>query len=220
MRFIDQFQQIHNEFLLVSANSQIKQTFVATHDNFSGIRVSLSNSNLGGNKLYQISILDNAVPIRSEEISESNIGWDMTLRYDFKPIEGSKNRVYTLAISSLNKADIDPAVISVNEESAGLQKTLPVVVQSDLSKKYLQVMYNRKDAYKDGSAFLNEMPLPGDIAFETYYSAGTANVINGALRNIYSNMVHDYMFTVFYLLLIFGLLAVILRHLRRSLLHF
>lgn len=220
MRFIDQFQQIHNDFLLAAPNSQIRQTFLSTHDNLSGIRVSLSNANLGGNKLYQISIMDNAAPVRSEEVSESNIGWDMTLRYDFKPIEGSKNRIYALEISSLDKSDINPAVIWVNERNAGLRETLPAVPESDLSKKYLQVMYNRKDEYKAGSAFLNEKPLSGDIAFETYYSAGTTNAINGAFRKIYSNMRQDYMFTAFYLLLIFGLLAVIWRSLRRSLLHF
>lgn len=219
MRFLDQFQISNTDLLLVGPENAVKQSFIAGKNNLSGIRVGLSNATLGGKKAYQISLSDSSGIIRSQDISESNIGWKVSFRYDFPPIGDSNNKSYTLIINPLYQDASEKYLLDVNKERSHIAEMTSLtgeekrILQSEYDKKYINVLYNKIDAYKAGSAYLNNIPLSGDIEFETYYSAPASSAVTNIYHNIFTNLFSDPGFLIFYVVLLIGLLIGIYRNL-------
>lgn len=215
MRFLDQFQQINNTKLLVGPKDSVSQTFISKHNNLAGVRLLVSNANLGGNRLYNIVISHDSVILRKEVISESNIGWEMVFRFDFKPIPDSFGEKYTLTIASEEPNISVPALTTLNKYRAEVTQpnliNLPIEETSNLEKRYLNISYSTNDVYPDGKAQLENEFLPGDIAFETYYQTTLVSAIKNTIVGASLRLWSDKAFFVIYFLIIFTVCFVIFR---------
>lgn len=221
MRLLDQIQQQKDTKLLIGPENTISQTFVSKYDNLAGIRILFYNFNLGGNKIYQISISDNNSTLRQETVTESNIGWEMLFRYDFDPIINSSGKIYSVNISSLEqdksaisliqKFNLHRAKINLSQEN---DSGNPEV--NNQERKFLNVAYNNEDAYPSGNAKLQSINLPGDIVFETYYTNTPLKMAQNVLNQSFTHFFADKTFSIFYIVFIFALTIVTLKQLRKS----
>ena len=207
MRFIDQFQGKNDQILLVGEANSIGQTFISEKSNLSGIRLYLSNPKLGGSNLFLITIAKNNQIVRQETFSESNVGWDMTFRFDFEPIISNPRDKFRLNISTLDsdRQDIsDLTLVNLNRSALrqNSKNYLSNMRQSELDSKYLHVTYSLKDAYSKGSAVLENSDLPGDIVFETYYSTDIKTATANLAGNTITRLKADSSFSIFYLLML------------------
>src|SRR3989344_151005 len=100
MRFLDSFQEGNDTSLYVGPGNTISQTFRTSYNNLSGVRLFVFNPRLGGKKTYILELTDESNnQIRQDTISESNLGWEMQLRYDFRPVDSSKNKNFIIKIT-------------------------------------------------------------------------------------------------------------------------
>jgi hypothetical protein len=218
MRRLDQFQEVNDTTLVVGGNSTVSQTVTPTRNNFSAVRLYVFNPNLGGKALYTISILDEYKNIiRTSKISESNLGWAYSYRYDFIPIPDSKNKTLTVIIS-YDGSQIDQIlpIEELNKEKTKVtSSTLSAKLKDEIQKKFIGLAYANGDNFPGGSAYAGTTKLPGDLVFQTYYSTSLSAFISDSLNDFKMRLIQDKSFLLFYILLMFVLVTVLTLRLKR-----
>lgn len=189
MRLIDLVQERADNRLYVTEGTAVGQTFISYQPDLAGIRMPMSNSDLGSQVKYLLTLSDSTGILRAEEISGANIGWEMLFRFDFPPIADSNGKSYTFNISPLDKTP----------------------------GRNLAVFQSDEDVYPGGHAYVGNKELKGDLTFETYYYAKPATVLVNSFSRSFSRFSADRPFFIFYLLLTTILLVCLLFPRRRSL---
>lgn len=203
MRRLDVFQENHETDLVVGPGNTIKQTFVPGKNNFAGVRIPLSNPKLGSSDEYLITIADGKnVILRQETVTGINLGWQYTLRYDFAPIADSAGKVHVLSFSYVGENPADGDILTkINTGFWDNQKPdeKTALIIENTQKNYVHLTYSSSDAYKDGQAIINNTPLSGDLAFETYYQVDAKNYFKDVLNDFKSHTLKDPAFFIVYL---------------------
>lgn len=209
MRKLDLFAETNDTRLFVGPGNTLKQTFVPQHDRLSGIRLFVFNPKLGGKSLYKLLLIDNEDRIVWQDlISESSLGWEMELRTDFTPFTNSKNKKFTLLIST-DKENNDPEnteILSLINKYRLKEAAIPQGMEETIDrveKNYLSLAYGEKDLFAYGEAYLNETELNGDLVIKTYYSTNAVGFIGDSLKEFGKKILIDRSFIIFYLLLVF-----------------
>ena|SRR3990167_4664073 len=220
MRRLDSFQERTDTAIFAGAGNIISQTFRARNDGLAGIRLVVYNPRLGGQGKYQLILKDekNRV-IWQDFISESSLGWGEEFRYDFLKIEKSKGNIYNLSVkwAEDGKETSDGSMLDLVNSYNLEEAVIPESMATDadfVQKKYLSLAYLRRDNYPEGSAFLNNRRLEGDLAFKTYYQTNLSGFIKGTFSDLKQKAVSDRGFFVFFFLLLVFLLLLLKKHQR------
>ena len=218
MQRIDRFQETNDTKLNISAGNSLTQSFIASKNNFTGIRVVIYNPKLGAKGSYLFAISDDQnVAVKELTVSESNMGWGEQFRFDFAPIGDSAGKSYVLSIVSQQKDLNDtPLITDMNNSKAYNTGKKFTEEQIDLAEKnYIALGYGVKDYFKDGTASLNSNPLPGDLVFQTYYRTSVPQFIRDSLTSFAGRMSQDSGFLIFYLLTLCLIIVCIVSRVRR-----
>lgn len=209
MRRLDIFQKKADTALFVGPNNTLIQSFTPTKDNIAGIRFPVFNPKLGGQKSYQIVILDDKnQSLRQEIVKESNLGWGQTFRYDFSPVQNSKDKQFKFMIMYLEEdtqnSEILTKINTSRIESLNLSSISSDIIDS-IQKNYISISYSRTDNYGKGAAILNDQLLKGDLVFEAYYQTNMEGFIKDSIIDFVGRGRQDLSFFIFYFLLVFTL---------------
>ena len=183
MRRLDNYQIESNSTIRVEKNSTITQSFQSHKGNLAGVRLIGFNPNLGGSENFELTSRDeNNQPVRTLSLSETNLGWGSTIRFDFAPIPDSRGKTYVISVSA--------------PESTTAQ---------------LDLAYTSENKYAEGAAQKNNEVLSGDLVFETYYQTSGATIIIDPLINAGIRFTQDPVFLFFYCISLAGLIAFIIK---------
>lgn len=219
MRRLDSYQEIANNKLIVGPNNCIGQSFSTKRNNIAGIRMLLYNFRLGGKTEYLLSVKDDQNNILQKlTVSESNVGWEYTLRYDFPAVITSNSKNYKFSLC-LKDEDSDafrkdgPVVSKLNLKTVENDPTLFVdpKLQDQVPKRYFSAAYNRSDLYEGGSAYINDQKISGDLHFQIYYQTTLKEFIKDSLADFSKHVSYDSSFFLFYLIFIFILMISIIK---------
>ena len=219
MRRLDSQQDIANANLIVGPRNCIGQSFSTRRNNIAGIRMLVYNYRLGGKTEYLLSLKDDKDNILQKlTVSESNVGWEYTLRYDFLPVKSDQsiNYKFSLCLKEENSDTFqeDGPVVSdlnlktVNDDTAFF---IEPELEDQVPKRYFSVAYNRSDLYQGGSAYINDQKLPGDLHFQIYYQTTLKDFIKDSLTDFSKHVSYDSSFFLFYLIFIFILILSIVK---------
>ena len=122
----------------------ITQTFVATHDQLSGVSVFFSTFGARSHSTYNLTIFDATCrnTVRTTTFSASDIADNAYADIRVSPIADSKGKQYCFGVS--------PTQLQQGRPPLAEQLSLP-------------------DIYKEGTAFKNDTPLTEDVVFDILY---------------------------------------------------
>ena len=132
---------------------EIEQTFVAKENNLAKIYIkfnSLKEKNAGGNVIIALKDKDGNI-IKSEEMPYNYIRNNNYYEFSFKNQKESKNKEYIIYIKFLSL--------------------------EDTYSEYFSINYSSQDVYKEGSMYINQEKIDGDIYFQEIYFSPRAVVL-------------------------------------------
>ena len=142
--------------------------------------------------------------VRKEIITESNLGWAQTFRYDFSPLPDSLGKLYTFEISYLGKNQEAEIYLSqINKDMLGMKV---LFTSSDKAETYrndfMKISYAKEDEYPNGNAFINGESVPGDLKFQTYYSTSPQGFLIDSLTDFSKRVTFDKPFVLTFIFLL------------------
>jgi hypothetical protein len=131
----------------IQGNITVGQTFLAPYSNLEAIEIGFGTYKRVNTK--EVIFHLRSAPSSSTDIYTINLSADKIRNYDFHrfsfdPIKDSKGRSFYFFIESPNSTPGNA----------------------------ITICYNKEDAYKEGQAYENGLPLTGDLAFRTLFSRG------------------------------------------------
>lgn len=173
-------QEARSGWLALTKEQTIGQSFKASEDNLSGIKLFTRNPNLANHEPIIFHLKDS--PSASNDIlsvvfSGANVGWDYSLRIQFAPIADSKGKTFYFFLES-------PTT------EAG---------------QAIEFGYNKDDNYKFGEAYVATKPMTGDLFFVTFYKISPQNFISSTIDSLFQRAGKDQKFFIVYFVIFLAL---------------
>jgi len=128
----------------ILGNKTIGQTFLAPYSNLSDVEIQLATYirvNTHEVIFHLRSVPSSSTDLYTIKLPADKIADNSFHRFSFDPITDSKGRLFYFFIESPNST----------------------------SGNAITIWYNKEDAYKDGQAYENGLPLAGDLAFRAHF---------------------------------------------------
>jgi peptidoglycan/LPS O-acetylase OafA/YrhL len=142
----------------ILGNMTIGQTFIAPYSNLHAIEIALATYKRVNTKeviFHLSSAPSSASDLVTIKLSGDKITDNQYHRFSFDPIADSKGRSFYFFVESPNSTPGNA----------------------------ITIWYNEKDAYKEGQAYENGSPIPGDLAFKALSTSRIYGLIT-ALRSV------------------------------------
>ena len=194
MRLLDSFQDREETTLLIGPNQALKQSLVVEHNNFAGLRLRLYNPKLGSTDPYLLKIWQqDGVMVLEQLLSGMNIGWGDWVRVDFAPVVSSAGKTFTFSLQAVIEASAEAALVDdFNMRKIDLNYQSDIKTrEQDLTASWVSIGYSRENEFANGSAWMGNTELSGDLLFQAYYQAGVGQVPKEVVGNIVTKLKLD-----------------------------
>lgn len=165
----------------ISGEKRIGQSFTPLHDNLNIIMLDLRNIQIRNEEKITFTLEEKETKeeVRRIEISGANIGDPSRIRFQFDPLSDSGGRSYIFFLES----------------------------PTSTPQNGVEIFYSPQDVYPQGTMWLNNQELEGDLRFTVHYFPGQkAQVLREVISAFWERFGVDKFFISFYFLLLASLL--------------
>lgn len=185
----------------------VAEPFLATRNNLSAIGTSIKNPNLKNIDDVVISIFDESGNFLQESVVNGrNIPDGDFIKFKFSPIKDSKNKMYTIILSSKSKDGINPVEIFYTNQYPVSEKISDnlIVCEDELSGKMVISSIDKSDCKIVEVINNNGLTL----SFVDFYSnSNFFSVVFDIYSQMFNRLIADTTFFVIYSITILILIA-------------